>query len=79
MPDLFLGIAIVLLASGLVLRIWSRRYLTERGRSIAWYSPKAWCALPSDCLTKKGERLYMISLAMILLGVVLYLVGSCGL
>ena len=78
MPHLFLAIAIVLLVSGLIVRFMARRHRTELGRTIAWYSPKAWFALPSDCLTKKGERLQQISYAMIVVGVVLYLIGSRG-
>ena len=81
MPNVFLVTAIVLLVSGLILRIMSRRHLTELGQSVSWYSPKAWFALPSrnmDYFTDRGMRLHLTSLALILLGVVMYLVGSRG-
>ncbi|MGP8321703.1 MAG: hypothetical protein ACT6FE_05200 [Methanosarcinaceae archaeon] len=79
MQNPLLIIAIVSLLSGLILRIVSRRYLTELGRSLTWYNPKNWFIPPwgnIEFFTKQGLRLHITSQALIFGGVVIYLVGA---
>lgn len=71
-------IALVLLVSGLVLRLASRRHLSELGQSRRWYNPAHWWTPPwkaSAHFTPKGVRQFWISLILIEAGVVLYFIN----
>ena len=77
MQQIILPIALVLLATGLVTRVASRRHLSELGQSRKWYNPAHWWTPPwkaSTHFSPQGVRQYWISLVLIEVGVVLYII-----
>ena len=75
MYHLLLGISIIFLLGGLILRFMSRSCMTELGQSISWYNVKYWFApwKAVDVFTDKGLRLHITSISLITISVVLYL------
>ena len=77
MQQIISPIALVLLVTGLVLRLTLRRHLSELGRTRKWYNPAHWWTPPwkaSAHFTPKGFRQFWISLVLIEVGVVLYII-----
>jgi len=67
-------ISIISLLSGLVLRFIAKQNRTEMGKSIHWYQVQYWF-MPwkaVDILTPKGMKLSVTSVALLVIGVVLY-------
>jgi len=76
MKIVLLSIALVMMLSGIVLSLMSRKYKSELARSIPWYNFKFWCnpwRLP-DIYTEKGVRMHSLSLSLIMSGVALVVV-----
>lgn len=77
MQQIILPISLVLLVSGLVLRLASRKHLSELGKSTHWYNPRNWFIPPwkaAPYFTPKGVRQFWLSLILIEVGVVLYII-----
>ncbi|MCK4461388.1 MAG: hypothetical protein KAW46_06260 [candidate division Zixibacteria bacterium] len=78
MRDILLLAAMATLIPGLVLRLATRKHLTEFGRSRRWYNPAHWFTPPwkaSTLFTPQGVRLFWASTILIEIGVVLYLIN----
>lgn len=78
MQQIMLPMALVFLVTGLVLRLATRKHLTEFGRSRRWYNPAHWFTPPwkaSTLFTPQGVRLFWVSTILIEIGAVLYLIN----
>lgn len=72
MQQIMLPVTLVLLITGLVLRLVIRRHRIETGHGGRWFTPP-WKA--STLFTPQGVRLFWASTILIELGVVLYLIN----
>lgn len=71
-------LALMCLATGMVLNLISYRYRTELGRSIPWYKSK-YFLVPGkimEVLTPEGKRVYRMSTILIGVGLGLALVAN---
>ena len=67
-------IALILIVSGLVLRIMMRAHRSEAGKAVGWFSLRGWFVPWSsvDYLTPVGLKLHLASLSCIMIGIFLY-------
>ncbi|MFQ6007705.1 MAG: hypothetical protein ACE5K8_02015 [Candidatus Zixiibacteriota bacterium] len=70
--------SLLFLLAGLVLRFMVRRHRTESAPPMPSFNPVHWFQpwKITDWLTPKGIRLHMTSLALLLFGIVLYLLAN---
>jgi hypothetical protein len=64
-----------LLIVGVVTSIWSRRYLTETGRTLPWYKRVSPVWIANPYYTPVGQRLARVSGITASLGALIYLVS----
>jgi len=78
MQQALLAVAGLSLLGGVILRIMTRKHLTEFGQSVHWYDVKYWFApwKAVDAFTRQGLRLHMTSVALIVLGALVYLIAG---
>lgn len=73
-------IALAALIIGLLLRVISRRYRTELGKTIPWYSMTAFWKYPpwktSEVLTPRGMEIHFTSYALLVGGIVTFLIAQ---
>jgi len=77
MDKILLIFSALFLLGGLVLRILARKNLTSYGHTLSWYNPKDWFLPPwkaVDVFTKRGLQFHITSMALIVMGVILYFI-----
>jgi hypothetical protein len=70
----FLVVTLGFLVAGLISGLSARRYLTENGKTLAWYRRLAPFWANNTAYTPKGQTLVRMSSILIPLGALLYLV-----